>query len=344
MKKLAAFALLATAAAAASAQSSVTLFGVFDASLRSVKNGSATLKSVSSGGINSSRLGVRGVEDLGGGLKASFWLEHGFNADTGAQTDTSRFWGRRSTVSLLGSFGEVRIGRDFTPSYTGYADFDVFGDNGVAAAGKFTPTLGTDVDTRTRSDNEVSYFLPSGLGGFYGQVSIAAGEGNGGKKYAGGRLGYGAGPLNVSVAFGNTKVTPLVAGQDDHKLYDLGASYDFGFAKLSGYYTQTKYAAQKSVVYSLGASVPVTSLASVRVAYTKADLSGRNAAGNSIEANDANQFAIGGVYLLSKRTALYGTYARVDNKGSSAIAVSTPPVAVAGKKSTGYEVGVRHSF
>ena len=83
MKKATTFALLAVASAAASAQSSVTLFGVLDLNARYVKNGDVSLKSLSSGGINTSRLGFRGIEDLGGGLSAGFWLETGINPDTG---------------------------------------------------------------------------------------------------------------------------------------------------------------------------------------------------------------------------------------------------------------------
>src|SRR5207253_1303289 len=117
-----------------SAQSSVTLFGIADVGVRNVKNGDNSIKSVSSNGINTSRLGFRGTEDLGGGLRAGFWLETGLNPDTGSQSDGTRFWNRRSTVSLAGSFGEVRLGRDTTPTFTGYADFDAFGTNGVGAA------------------------------------------------------------------------------------------------------------------------------------------------------------------------------------------------------------------
>jgi predicted porin len=345
MKRIATLALAAAAVAAASgahAQSTVTLFGVVDANVRDVKNGGDSVKSLSNNGLNSSRLGFRGVEDLGGGLKASFWLEHGFNIDTGTQTDATRFWNRRSTVSLSGGFGEIRLGRDFTPTYTGYTDFDVFGDNGVAASSKFASTLGTAVDTLTRADNQVQYFLPSGLGGFYGSAAVAAGEGTAGKKYVGGRAGYAAGPLNVSVAYGETDVVP-VGGEDKHKVLDLGASYDLGVVKLSGYYSQDKFGSAKVDTYSLGAAVPLGA-GTLRGAYTNANASGTNAAGVNIDANDANQIALGYVYNLSKRTALYTTVARVDNKGGAVFAVATPPAVVAGQKSTGYEFGIRHAF
>src|SRR4051794_28128398 len=116
MKKIATLAVFAAVSASASAQSNVTLFGVLDVNARYVKNDDLKLKSLAGNGLNTSRLGVRGTEDLGDGLKAGFWLETGLNVDTGTQSDSTRFWNRRATVSLLGNFGEVRLGRDFTPT------------------------------------------------------------------------------------------------------------------------------------------------------------------------------------------------------------------------------------
>lgn len=164
MKKALALTLLAGVSVLAHAQSNVTLFGVLDVAARHTKNGDAKTTSLSSNGAQTSRLGLRGVEELGDGLKAGFWLEAGVNPDSGSQSDSSRFWNRRATVSLSGGFGELRLGRDTTPTYNGYADYDVFGTNGVADASKFVSKLGTNADTTVRADNLVSYFLPS-LGG-----------------------------------------------------------------------------------------------------------------------------------------------------------------------------------
>jgi predicted porin len=339
------FILLALAAAAVTsvqAQSTaVTLFGIVDASLRQVKNGGDSVSSLASGGINSSRLGVRGVEDLGGGLRAGFWLEHGFNVDTGTQTDANRFWNRRSTVSLIGGFGEVRLGRDFTPIYSGWSDFDAFSDNGVAAGGKFSDRIGSNVDTLTRSDNQLTYLLPA-LGGVYGQLSVAAGEGTAGRKMIAGRVGYSAGPLNVSLALGRTDVTPT-SGSDQHEVITLGGSYDLGVLRVLAYWRQNEFGAGKVTVASIGANVPMGSGA-FRASYTRADGSGRTPAGTLIGDNDADQFALGYVHNLSKRTAVYATYARVANDGRATYAVGTPPALAAGATSTGYEFGLRHSF
>jgi predicted porin len=344
MKKATTFALLAVASAAASAQSSsVTLFGVLDVNARYVKNGDVSLKSLNGGGINTSRLGFRGTEDLGGGLSASFWLETGINPDTGSTSDGSRFWNRRSTVSLTSTqLGEVRLGRDFTPTYSGYSNYDTFGSNGVAAVDKFFPSsLGSgtpSIDTGTRADNLVSWFTPKNLGGFYGQLSVAAGEGTSGKRYIGGRAGYAAGPLDVSAAYGQTEVTPNASGDDNVEVMTFGAAYDLGMAKILGIYGQTKYADRKINVMEIGTHVPV-GVGVIRASYVNV-----RAEGAAIDPNDANQIALGYIHNLSKRTALYTTVARVNNKGNANYAVASSPAMVAGKDSTGWELGIRHSF
>lgn len=188
-KSLVALAVLGGFAGMAAAQSSVTLFGVVDVAATYVKNDDAKQKKLTSGGNSTSRLGFRGVEDLGGGLKASFWLESHINVDDGTQNSSGKFWHRRSTVSLSGGFGEVRLGRDLLPTWTAFANYDPFGTVGVGDKGRLFNVYG-GAATKIRADNIIAYFLPSTLGGIYGQVSVAAGEGNDANKYVGGRLGY----------------------------------------------------------------------------------------------------------------------------------------------------------
>jgi predicted porin len=348
MKKITTLALLLAAGSLAHAQSSVTVFGVLDANLRQVKNDAQTQKSVSAGGVNTSRIGLRGTEDLGDGLKAGFWLESGISPDTGTPSEDlskagARFWNRRATVSLAStSLGELRIGRDFTPTYNGYTGYDAFGSNGVGAVDKFFATsLGTGnpaIDTGTRADNLVSYFAPAGLGGVYGQLSAAPGEGVSGKRYVGGRLGYAAGPLDVSTAYGETRVTANANGADTFKVFNLGASYDFGAAKLLGILGESRYDHLKRDVLEIGALVPVGA-GVVRASYVKVD-----AKGGATAADDAHQLALGYLHNLSKRTALYTTAARVSNRGAAKFAVASPALTAGGKTSTGYEAGIRHSF
>jgi predicted porin len=334
-KSLIALAVLGSFVGAASAQSSVTLFGIVDVNAKSVKNGSNTVKQLGTDGISSSRLGVRGVEDLGGGLKAGFWLESAVNPDVGT-ANTARFWHRRASVSLMGSFGEVRAGRFLTEGFTGWADYDTFGTNGVGSLLNVHSSLSSGATTAVRADNMVSYFLPGNLGGFYGSATAAAGENVNGNKYLGVRLGYAQGPVNVSGSMASTDTNG-----NKFKVTSFGGSYDLGVAKLNAAYTQNKYMARKQTVMSLGASVPVGS-GSFRASFASANA---NAAAEAVT-GDATLFAIGYVHDLSKRTALYGSYASVNNKsGKATFSVSTPPAAPTGlADSSGLEVGVRHSF
>ena len=344
-KSLLVLAALGAFAGAASAQSSVTLFGIVDVNARYTKNGDVKVKSLSNDGINSSRLGVRGIEDLGGGLKAGFWLESQVQADNGT-ANASRFWHRRSTVSLIGNFGEIRAGRELTATFTGFADYDVFGTNGVGDVSHFNggATVGANaLDTQTRADNMVSYYTPA-LGGFYARGSVAAGEGVDGKKHIAGRAGYAAGPLDVSATYGTTEVL----GEEKYKKAIAGVSYDFGAVKVLGFVAQAKFRDAKQNVIQVGASVPVGA-STFRANYVRVDAKGvalnaNNVTTRNIDADDANQFSIGYQYDLSKRTALYTTYAQIKNKGAANFTVATPPVAVAGQKSQGFEAGIRHSF
>ena len=166
--KLFALAALSAASGVASAQSSnVTLFGVVDVNLRYVNNDGGTQYQMSQDGLASSRLGFRGTEDLGGGLTASFWLEGALNPDIG--TASGQSWQRRSTVSLAGGWGELRLGRDYTSTFWNLGVFDPFGTVGVGNAGNLVivpGTFGTNVPaggayaTLVRDHNTVGYFLP----------------------------------------------------------------------------------------------------------------------------------------------------------------------------------------
>ena len=333
-KALAAVALV-TAAAGAHAQSSVTIFGTLDVNARSVTTGSNTVRQLATDGTNFSRLGFRAEEDLGGGLRAGVWLESATNPDTGTINASGKFWHRRSTVSLYGPFGELRIGRDLDATFWNRSVFDPFGATGVASQFNLVSALGSGAATLIRADNAISYYLPPGLGGLYGQLEVAAGEGIPGNAYKGGRLGYQQGPLNVAAAYSTTRT----ATSDDFKVMNIGASYNFGVVKAMAMTHVAKYAAKKQTNWELGLSVPVFGVGELKASYQRAD-----ASGGGTDANDAHQAAVGYVHNLSKRTALYGTYSAIANRGAAAFVVGTPPAAAAGKTSKGYEVGVRHFF
>jgi len=421
-KSLVALAALAVAGVA-SAQSSVTLFGVVDVNITGIQNKSEDLQfptllnpfylnrgsvkqsqtALSNSGYNSSRLGFRGTEDLGGGLAASFWLEAGLANDQGTGnggapqlTGNGLSFGRRSTVSLSGGFGELRLGRDYTPTFWNDTVFDPFGTNGVGtnlisvangySSGGAASSGFTANPNYVRASNSVGYFLPPNLGGFYGQVMYAFNEQlkydpgqftpvgpnnsrTGG--YWGGRFGYANGPLDVAVAYGQaTLADAYYAGLTTNlKTANLGASWDFGFMKLMGEVSQVKLdtdndglvpigvinASPKAQGYLIGATIPVGP-GLIRVAYSAVKIDPNRPTVTFITTGDpkAEKIALGYVYNLSKRTALYGTVAYVDNKngydltvGGNASNQSYYAPAGSGftaKNSTGYDIGIRHAF
>ena len=341
-KSLLALAVLGAFAGVASAQSSVTLFGTVDLNGRYVKNdGSDRRYSLSQDGINSSQLGFRGVEDLGGGLKAGFLLLAGVNADTGSTN--AQFFNRSAYARLMGNFGEVRLGRDYTPTFWNDTIFDAFGTNGLGDSSGVKQIAAPNF---VRANNAVGYFLPSGIGGVYGQVMVAAAEGAAAGRYVGGRVGFAAGPFDVAGAYSEEEI----AG-GKYKTANIGGSFDFGMAKLLGYWNQEKQNAVKDNIYSVSAVVPIGQ-GEIHAGY---DYSKLTAPGVS---NKVDKIALGYVYNLSKRTAVYTTVARVSNGNASANSLGSPGVSTVGVgssgsasaaptlggKSEGAEFGIRHFF
>jgi predicted porin len=368
-KSLLALAALTAFAGAASAQSSVTLFGILDVNAKRVTNetaaGSRSLASLSQDGIASSRLGFRGVEDIGGGVRAGFWLEAGLNPDTGGQGGAAGSAGtttynRRSTVSLMGGFGEIRLGRDYTPDFWNHTVYDPFGTNGVGnstntfntlfgipATPPATNPIGSAADyanvagTLVRTNNSIGYFLPA-LGGVFGQVQVSAGEGGIGNKHTGGRIGYAGGPVSIAVAFGRTDIAgpPNV----EYSRVNIGGSYNLGFMTLMAQFNRAEQDGglrDKREVdhYLVGAVVPFGA-SSLKFSYVNSDGSG-----GAFNTFDASQIAVGYQYDLSKRTAIYANFARISNDGSANYTIGGGVAGqIAGKDSTGIEFGVRHTF
>jgi predicted porin len=352
-KSLIALAVLA-AAGTASAQSSVTLFGIVDATLQWSKGnvpGDVRFR-VTNSGYNSSRIGFRGTEDLGGGMSASFWLEAGINNDDGSMgttvlnsgTGTASGGGgltfnRRSTVSLAGNWGEVRIGRDYTPTFWNLTVFDPFGTNGSGTTATLQGGV-TGVNT-VRASNSIGYFAPRNLGGFYGQAMYAenelpntAGAAIDNGRYFGARVGYAAGPFNVAFAYGRTDLdNPL--GSDNITAMNLGGQWDFGMAKVMGQFVRDEALGVDGTGWLIGALVPVGA-GEIRVAYSQYEL---DVAGPDPK---VRRLALGYVHNLSKRTALYATAARA--RGTNGASAAAGGTAAGATRTTVFDFGVRHSF
>jgi predicted porin len=365
MKSVALAFLALCVAPIASAQSSLTLYGTLDLNGKVVKNDHTRRRlSLSQDGLNISQLGFRGIEDLGDGLKAGFSLLSSVIAETGSSIP--KFFNRRSIVSVYSKAGELRLGRDYVPTFWNNAIFDAFGTAGVGNSYNVrqlqtsyasSPAVGNFAN----ADNAVGYFLPPDLGGIYGQAMVAASEGgtNQGRIVAV-RLGLGRGSFNAAFAGGeqrfdaaaNPAVTGITAGSRQ-QTYNLGAWYDFGAFKLLGYVDRDIRNKLRETRGSITTVVPLGQ-AEIHVGYDRSKLSNDLAANTNI----VSQYKATYQYNLSKRTAVYGSGSRLSNgrhplsdvtqsvAGLNALfagsAQAAPPVA--GGKSTGFELGVRHFF
>ena len=360
-KSLLALAVLA-ASGAAMAQSSVTLYGVADAGVTYV-NGDKNWSGVTSGNNLTSRIGFRGVEDLGGGLKANFRLEAGLNLDNGdgassyagAKAGDGLAFKRQSTVGLEGGFGEVRLGRELTAAYNATARYDVFGavgigqsrlwaDGGVLDTGAYDKAR----TTNQRVSNAVTYVSPN-FSGFKAAVNYGFGEvagANSDRQYLGAGVTYDNGPLSLGLGLERlNKDTATNSGKIS--VWSLGGSYDLGVAKILAGYRDSKgergtAGDDKTKGYMLAVTAPVGP-GLVRASFNRYEYTAAGAAKLK-----ADQFAVGYVYSLSKRTSVYGTYAYLNNKdynGQNAVIPSLGAGTLKDSgKQQGFQVGVSHSF
>ena len=352
------------AAAPACAQSSLTIFGVIDANFQRASQGGVSVSRMLGTGSNaSSRLGFRGTEDLGGGMSASFWLESSLNIDDGKGVATNAnnqaapaapatpagqqglTFDRRSTVSINHSvLGELRLGRDYTPSFWNLTTFDPFGTVGSGGSRQISQNtnfgnIGGRTSVAVRASNSIGYFLPK-LGGFYGQYMHAFGENlsnaanaNDGK-YDGVRVGYSNAQVNIAIAHGRVR---LAAG--DVTASNVGASWTFGSGKaVAQWFTDDSKAANafRTKGYLLGGSLTV-GVGEIPFTYTvskEESPAGRRAA----------QLAAGYVHNLSKRTAVYTNVARIKNSNGSAVSGNGGVPGAANKDWRGFDLGIRHTF
>ncbi len=342
-KSLIALAALAFAGVA-SAQSNVTLFGIVDLSLNNIKNGSVTTKSMQSNQLSSNRLGFRGEEDLGGGMKAGFWLEAAMASENGNASALT--FQRRSTVSLMGSFGEVRLGRDYNPQFWNLVFGDVNGANGIGQGFNMISTLGSGAGTAARANSGIFYFLPGGLGGLAGHLAIsdetaaavgpAAPSGN---KHTSARFTYTQGPAQLGIAFGRTDVAKKAGyTADTFGMFNLMANYDFGAAKVYSWYNRNTFDPAKQTAYEVSAGVPMGA-GEFRVSMGKQETTG-----DATQNGSSTLFGTGYVHNLSKRTMIYGGYARINNSGKSGVKIISTDGSAVGTTSSGFNVGLRHAF
>lgn len=335
-KTMIALAALGAFAGAAQAQSSVTLYGRADANVTYSKpgdlvNGGEESWQMYDGGANSgiggSRWGLRGSEDLGGGLKANFLLESGFNLDTGSAADSARLFNRQAWVGIgSSSFGDLRLGRQESISRqinSGFSDASALGelkiDEAVGGGRQMFQTFGQ------RVDNSATYISPN-FGGFQVLGMVGAGEGAT-ARYQGVMASYVAGPLKVAVGYDMyDSFGARTSGYN--KVVNVGANYNFGVATLFAGFQDAKdvgnnlgaaltpTSVQDQQTYNIGVMVPVGQF-QLRAQYTHAEYDLVN--GGSA---DQQKYGASVRYLLSKRTTLYSAITRRDGDNPGGVDAS----------------------
>ncbi len=369
-KTLLALAVLGIPAFAA-AQSNVTIYGIADISVNHFTgnngglkdNGSSTRIDSSAGNnLAGSRLGFKGKEDLGNGLSADFKLEMGMLLDNGKSEQGGRLFGRAARVGLNGGFGSVHLGRQDTPGFELLGTVDPMGvglagssanihagNKGLFPVGRLggAPQQGWMSLAAFRADNSVRYDTPT-ISGFSGSLLYGAGEQ---AEASHGRVGiaaanYNQGPLFVGyVHIDDNSANVVIAPTANFKQKSdaLGVTYDFGAVKVHGLVAAKKAVSagveDKADYFLLGLSAPVGQSGQVLASFNRSK-------GKNSNVNSADQFGVGYLYSMSKRTTFYTSAAKIKNKGKAAFGIDgyDGHDGAAFDYSTLFNVGITHAF
>lgn len=364
MKKLmiaAAASCLSVVSVGAMAQSSVTIYGSLDAGVAYINNlGGGSVARLDQGTMQPDRIGFRGVEDLGGNLRAVFQLEAGFYTDTGSSVNSSKLFNRYSTVGLQGDFGAVTLGHmpDIIFDYVGKLS------NGYQLTNwyLFHPGNLDSLANTYQFDNAVRYTSPT-VGGFQGSVMYGfgevAGDSSNGRNISAG-VSYADGPLRA--ALGYSKLNNRAAGFAGTFLSSVGLGtaatvfnslttvaggigYTIGTVRLNTDYTQVKIAlpsgtTPKQKNFDLGAAWRYNTLDTVNLGYSLSKLEGAR----------WNTLSLSHVHEFSKRTQWYvqAAYQRAGGDARFAVMNGTGASGATGVSGGSSQlvttIGMHHSF
>jgi predicted porin len=329
-KSLLALAVLGAFAATASAQSSVTIYGLLD--LAVTKGNGGTAPNPGANGTSeayimkqsaSSRLGFRGNEDMGGGLSAQFQIEHRFTPDDGAAA--APFWAGRSWLGLtFKPAGQVYLGREYGPAFWPAVKSDPFGWDGVGQIStmQYAGFANTNGGSSVRTSNTAG-FKSANFGGVTFQGAVGLDEGANVGRNDGLNVEYAGGPLYVGVGYERISGGPVAT--DGNKLMNLAVHWDFGFLKLMGYYGNGKVTggtvSNKAV--QLGARAPIGP-GVLKAAVARLDPQGND--------NTVTKIGLGYDYFLSKRTNVYADFGQAK---SDVVGVTN---------NRAFALGVKHVF
>ena len=344
-----AFAALAAATGGASAQTgstAVTMYGIADVGIMSTSRGSGApaVTQVMSGVNSTSRWGIRGSEDLGGGMKAMFNFEAQVNVDegSGAATGGGLNFARRSFVGLEGAFGQVYLGRDYTPGYYVAIGNDTFRYGLWGSTITFSSGAG---GLTTRASNAIFYRSPK-LGGVEFRAMYGVGERDAAPARGGDIAGVGAywssGPVNLAAYYHDLKVvTAGSASTTSTRQYGIGGGWDLGGFRLNAGYGASDPAGASNTLshaYAGGSVKAGKGELLAQVMLMRRELNRQR----------ATTIAVGYMYPLSRRTNLYATFGRTGNNASGAFplnnAANSLAAAAAGADPRAFGVGIRHAF
>jgi len=310
------------AAGSALAQNSVTIYGRLNLSAEQQKNVNAVgTQSVLQN--SASRIGFKGNEDLGGGLKAGFVLESGFSPDTGAAA--ASFWGRQSEINLSGAFGTIRLGNFTSEAYYATADYISMHNHDTGTSeDKLYAYVG-------RNTNKIAYRTPELVKGLALEAAVSAGEGGGRVKSYDFAANWNLGALQLGAGYEKN---------GSAKQYAVRALYEMGPVILGAYFQDdtdgfgaglgNRKSYRVSAAYNVGAS-------EFHLNYGAADDYSK------LRNSDASQWTAGYNYNLSKRTKVYAFYTSVDNGSGLSYFGSTNSRGQVQDPNV-FAVGVRHNF
>jgi predicted porin len=339
------------------AQSSITIYGIADAGLSFEGGNKAGAVTKVTGGIESgSRLGYKGVEDLGNGNTALFLLEHGIALDTGNSGQGGVLFGRQAYVGIANKdLGTLTFGRQYATHYLAAVFADPF-SSGTSADEK---NLINAVSNGGRMDNSIKY-ASAVFNGVSGNLDYAAGE-VGGDASAGRSLGvslaYTNGPLALRLAVHNKSNDTATTHLGSARNTLLAANYTFSLAKLYLAYGVNKgplsstlrnatnpyglavapvatAVTQDSTDALVGVTVPF-GLHTVLASWIHKD-------DKEAQNQDADQLAVGYRYNLSRRTDVYLVYARMLNKNGASYTLGNASDGGSGDRAV--NLGMRHAF
>jgi predicted porin len=353
----------------ASAQSSVTVYGIVDAAVTVINNQAGGTKTqLEAGQLATSRWGFKGTEDLGGGLKANFMLESTLANDTGAggssfgpnattnspftqSGGTASFFDREATVGLSGGFGSVNAGRQ---NMLGVNSIGLADPIGLAHAGTNPNVVYSALNsgalfggygtnnggTALRQNNSIKYVSPV-MSGFIGAAMYGFGEkagDNSANRYAALSGVFTDGKSGIALAYAkltdatNSSTMTLVGG---------GAKYVMNPVTFKATYAQSEVDTtnRKIAVTGLGVDYALSAATTLTGAYYNTKLSGQGS-------GKADQYIAMGKYALSKRTIAYAslTYVEAGSSGAADLAMSSGLVTAGNSDATRVAFGVLHSF